>query len=181
MKLRFARVEEMQQYIEGQEIEEGADRSDKDHEIANQTDVPMLRLFEVSLVNIVRGNGELAYVIKKVIEQDLRGQHGQEPQEERSPGHAEHISKVRTGAHQQVLHHVAKGFTPLDDAIMQDAQARLNENNVGRLASHVRSAGHGNANVGRVQRGRIIDAVTHEPHGVTVVFQSQENAVFLHR
>src|SRR5208337_4536201 len=120
MKLRFARMKEMQQHIESQKVEGGTDRSDEHHEIADQIDIPALRLFEVSLVNIVRGNGELAYVIKKVVQQDLRGQHRQERQEERSRRHAEHISKVRACAHQQILHHVTKGLAPLDDAIVQD-------------------------------------------------------------
>src|SRR5208337_1218760 len=142
MKLRFVAVEEMQQHIESEKVEEGTDRSDEHHEIADQTDVPMLRLLEVSLVDVVRGNGELADVVKKVIEQDLRGQHRQERQEERSRRHAEYISKVRAGAHQQILHHVTKGLAPLDDAIVQDPQARLNKNDVGSLARHVRSAGH---------------------------------------
>src|SRR5208337_2338149 len=102
MKLRFVRVEEMQQHIESQKVEDGTDRPDEHHEIADQTDIPALGLFEVRLVNIVRGNGELAYVIKKVIQQDLRGQHGQERQEERGRRHAEHISKVRACAHQQI-------------------------------------------------------------------------------
>src|SRR5271157_164873 len=140
----------MQQHIESQKIEDGTDWPNEDHEIADQTDIPALGLCEVSLVNIIRGNGELSYIIKKVIEQDLRGQHRQERQEERSPSHAEHVSKVRAGSHQQILHHVAKGFAPLDDALMQDPQARLNENNVGRLASHVRSVGHGYAYISRV-------------------------------
>jgi hypothetical protein len=30
-----------------------------------------------------------------------------------------------------------------------------------------------------VERGRIVNAVAHEPHGVAVVFESQENPVFL--
>src|SRR5208282_4750001 len=105
VKLRFACMEEMQQHIESQKVKDGTYRSDIDHEIADQTDIPALGLFEVSLVNIVRGNGELAYVIKKVIQQDLRGQHRQERQEERSRRHAEHISKIRACAHQQILHY----------------------------------------------------------------------------
>src|SRR5208337_3482460 len=114
MKLRFTCVEEMQQHIESQKVEDGTDRPDQHHEIADQADIPALGLFEVSLVNIVRGNAELAYVVKKISEQDLRGQHRQERQKKRSCRHAEHISKVRARAHQQILHHVAKGFPPLD-------------------------------------------------------------------
>ena len=72
----------MQQHIESQKVEEGTDRSDEHHEIADQTDIPALGLLQISFVNIVCGNGELAYVIKKVIEQDLGGQHGQEGQKE---------------------------------------------------------------------------------------------------
>src|SRR5208337_4213973 len=56
MKLRFARAEEVQQYIEGQKVEDGTDRSDEQHEIADQTNIPVLGLFEVSIVNIVRWN-----------------------------------------------------------------------------------------------------------------------------
>src|SRR5208337_3473306 len=181
MKQRFARVEEMQQHIEGQKVEDRTDRSDENHEIADQTDIPALRLLEIRLINIVRWNGELGHIIKKIVQQDLRGQHRQERQKERSRRHADHIAKVRTRAHQQVLHHVAKGFAPLDDAVMEDPQAGLNENNVGSLASHVNSAGHGNANIGRVKRWCVVDAVTHEPNRMAVVFESQENAILLSR
>ena len=55
-------------------------------------------------------------------------------------GHAEHISEVRACTHQQVLHHVAESFAPLDDAVVQDPQTGLDENYVGSFASHVHRA-----------------------------------------
>src|SRR5208337_903929 len=143
MKLRFAGMEEMQQNIKSQKVEDGTDWTNEHHKIADQADIPALGLFKVSLIHVICGNGELAHIIKEVIEKDLRGQHRQKWQEDRSSGHTEHISKVRAGAHQQILHHVAKGFAPLDDAFVQDPQARLNENDIGSLASHIRCAGHG--------------------------------------
>src|SRR5271165_6444786 len=171
----------MQHHIEGEEVEDGADGSDEHHEIADKANVPALRFLQVSLVNVVGGDGDLGQVVKQVVQQDLRGQHGQERQEERSSRHAEHIAKVRTGAHQQVLHDVAEGFASLDDAVMQDPQAGLHENNVGSLASHVSCAGYGDTDIGRIQRWRVVDAVTHEPHRMAVVFEGEENAVFLYR
>ena len=131
MKLRLIRVEEMQQHIEGQEIKDRADGSDEHHEIANQADIPLLGLDQVCLVDVVGRNRELGQVVKKIIEQDLRGKHGQEGQKNRRSRHAEYIAEVRTCAHQQILHHVAEGFASLDDAVMEDPQAGLNENHVG--------------------------------------------------
>src|SRR5208283_760685 len=179
MKLRFAGVEEVEQDIEGEKVEDGADGSDEQHKIANQADIPALGYLQVSFVDIVRGNGDQGQVVEHVVQQDLRGQHRQERQEERGPGHAEHVPKIRTGAHQKILHHVAEGFAPLDDAIVEDLEAGLNENHVGGLTSHVRSAGHGDANIGCVKRRSVVDAVAHETDRVAVVFESHQNAVFL--
>ena len=59
MKLRLARMEEMQQHIEGEKVEDGTDRTDEHHEIADQANIPVLGFLEISIVNIVRRNGEL--------------------------------------------------------------------------------------------------------------------------
>ena len=40
MKLRFTRVGEMQQHLEGQKIEDGTDGVDEEHEIAAKINVP---------------------------------------------------------------------------------------------------------------------------------------------
>src|SRR5271165_5259508 len=43
------------------------------------------------------------------------------------------------------------------------------------------AAGYGDTDIGRIQRWRVVDAVTHEPHRMAVVFEGEENAVFLYR
>jgi hypothetical protein len=46
-------------------------------------------------------------------------QHRQKGQKDCRHGHAEHIAEVRTRSHQQILHYVAEGLAPFDDAFSQ--------------------------------------------------------------
>jgi hypothetical protein len=89
-----AGVEHPQHDAEGGEVEQGADRAEEDHELADEADVPAGGLGDLFRVDVVGGDDQLAAVIQQVVEQDLRGQHGQELQEDRCPGRAEHVPEV---------------------------------------------------------------------------------------
>src|SRR5689334_16971201 len=125
MELRRACVQEVEENIERQKIVDRADRTDKDHEIPDQADVPMLGFAHVGFVYVVGRNCDLGHVIKKVIEKDLCRQHGKKRQKQRGSSHAQHVAEVGTGAHQQVLHDIAESLAALQNSVMQDAQARL--------------------------------------------------------
>ena len=109
------------------------------------------------------------------------GSMGRKRQKNRRASHAEDIAEVRTRAHEQILHHVPEGFSAFDDAVVEDAQAGLDENHVGGITGHVGCTRYGNAHIGRVQRRRIVNTVAHEADGMPGVFESQENPVLLCR
>ena len=64
---------------------------------------------------------------------------------------------------------------------MEYSKAGLPEDDVGRVACNIRRGHHGNADIGGVQRGRVIDAVAHETHDVSSTLQSKNDAVLLRR
>src|SRR5690348_1831385 len=119
MEERRACVENSQQEEKRQEIVERTDGADTQHKVADQLDIPALRLLDKAGINMIGWNRHLCQIIEKVVEQDLRGQHGEERQEQKRPGHAEHIPKIGTGPHEQVLNDVAEGFASLDNALVQ--------------------------------------------------------------
>src|SRR6202007_599902 len=137
MKERLAGSEEMKQYVERQEVKNGADGTDVQHEAADQADIPLARCPDKVLIDVVGGNGELRKVVKEVVKQDLHRQHWQGRQESRGASPCEHVTKVRTGPHEQVLHHVAEGLATLEDAARQHLESRFDQDDVRRLARHV--------------------------------------------
>src|SRR6266542_2181200 len=56
---RFGSVEELEEHEEGQEIINGAQWPDEQHEVADHADVPALRLAGVARVDIIRGDCHL--------------------------------------------------------------------------------------------------------------------------
>src|SRR6266516_7058389 len=118
-------MENRQHHKEGEEVKDRTDWSNENHEITDELDVPVLRFLNVARIYVISRYRHLGKVVKKVIQQDLRRQHGQEWQEYKGTGHTEHIPKVRTGSHQQVLHHIAECLTTLNDALMEHVQLLL--------------------------------------------------------
>src|SRR6185295_16940897 len=90
-------------------------RTDVEHEVPNQLDIPAPWLVNVRYIHVVGGNRDLGQIVEKVIEENLRRQHRQKWQEHHGGGHAEHIAEVGTGAHQQILHDIAECFAPFQD------------------------------------------------------------------
>src|SRR5437879_6324576 len=137
MEQWFMSLKQGQHCIEGQKVINGADGTNVDHEVANELDVPVTRLSDKAGIHIIGGNSHLGEIIKKIVEQDLRGQHRKERKKNRCCRHAEHVAEVRACAHQQILHHVAKSLTPFDDSFVKHREAALQQNNVGCILGDV--------------------------------------------
>ena len=115
-----------------------------------------------SSVDVVGGNGDLRDIVEEVVQEDLGGQHRQEWEECRSGRHAEHIAEIRACAHHDIfimLPSPAAG----EDPTVQHPQATLTENQFRRLFCDVGRAHDGDANIGGMQRRRIVDSVTENP------------------
>ncbi len=94
MEQRFRGMEDPQQDEKSQKIEDRTDRANEHHEVANEADVPALRLLDETRINIIIGNGHLRQVVEEVVEQDLHRQHGQKGQEDEGSRHAEYIAEI---------------------------------------------------------------------------------------
>jgi hypothetical protein len=64
----FVGVKHPQQHPEGKEIVKRADRSDGEHEIAHQTNIPALRFTQEVAVHAIGGNGDLRQIVEQVVE-----------------------------------------------------------------------------------------------------------------
>ena len=60
------------------------------------------------LVDAISWNGYLRQIVKKIVQQNLRGQHRKEWEKHRGRRHAKHVPKIRARPHQQILHHVTE-------------------------------------------------------------------------
>src|SRR6185312_8279554 len=78
----------------------------------DESRVPAGGAGELLGIDVVGGDGQLAGVIEQVVEQDLRGKHRQERQEQRRSRGAEHVLEIAGGAHQYVLHRVGEDPAP---------------------------------------------------------------------
>ena len=101
----------------------------------------------------------LRRVVDEVVEQDLAGRHRQEGQQQRRPGHAQHVAEVGAGPHPDVLEGVGERAPAFDHAPADRREARLEQDDVGRRARHVGRVVHADPHVRRVQRRRVVDAV----------------------
>ena len=113
-------------------------------------------------VDVVGGDGQLAGVVEQVVEQDLRGQHRQERQEQRGAGGAEHVPEVARRAHQDVLDRVGEDPAAFDDAVGEHVEVLLQQEHVGGVLGHVGGRVDRDADVGGVQRDGVVDAVAEE-------------------
>src|ERR1041385_1534021 len=139
MEQSFLGFEDNQHRIERQKIVDGAYRSDIDHEIANQLDIPMPRFSDQTRIYIVCRYRDLGEIVQEIVEQDLSRQHRQEGQKDRGSGHAEHVAEIRTGSHQQILHDVSESLATLNNAVVKHLEAALEQNDIGRIFRHVYS------------------------------------------
>src|ERR1035437_426897 len=174
-------MEHPEEYSEGEEIIDRADRTDDHHELANEPNLPSLGPVQQGGINIVAGDADLGNVIEEVVQQYLSRQHRQEGQEEGWPRHAEHVAEVRTRTHDDVLHDVGEGAPPFVHSLVQHRKILLQQNDFGSVFGHLHSVHDGNANIRRVQRRRIVDAVTYVPDDMATSFKSEKHPGLLFR
>ena len=124
--------------------------------------VPVRGALELLLVDVVGRDRHLAAVVEQVVEQDLRRQHRQEAQEQRRGAGAEHVPEVRRRAHQHVLDRVGEDAPALDDAVGEDVEVLVEQDDVGGVLGDVGRGLDGDADVGVVQRDGVVDAVAEE-------------------
>jgi len=130
-------------------------------------------------VNIIAGDGHGRDIGKEIIEQDLRGEHGQKCQGHRSPSHAKHIAEVGADRREDVFDRVGKGDTAFINTFTQDGQIFLEQNKVSRFFSHIHSRIHRDAYVRSVQSRRIVDTIAHIADHMLGLLQREDDALFL--
>ena len=91
-----------------------------------------------------------------------RRQHRQERQEGRCPGCAEHVAEVARRPHQHVLDRVGEDAAAFGDPVREHVEVLLQQDDVGGVLGDIGRRVHRDADVGRVQGQRVVDAVTEE-------------------
>ena len=166
---------------EGGQVEDRTDRPEAQHEAANVAGVPFQGGRHQILVDTVERDADLREVVEQVLHQQVQRQHRQERQEGAGHQHRQHVAEVGAGRHADVLQQVAEGGAALHHAFVQHHQALLQQDDVGRLLGDVHGRIHRDAQVGRAQRRRVVDAVAHEAHHMALGAQRAHDALFVQR
>ncbi len=80
-ELGRVRVQEAEHYRERQEIEDGAEWTEEDHETADEAEIPRRRSGQHLLVDVIGRDRHLTAVVQQVVREDLHREHRQEFQE----------------------------------------------------------------------------------------------------
>ena len=121
------------------------------------------------------------HVGEEVVEQDLLRDQRQERQERRRERHADHVAEVRARRNRDVLERIRKRAAPVLDPRAQDIEVALQEDDVGALAGDVHGLVDRNADVGRVQRGSVVDPVAEVADRVARALERTHDALLLLR
>ena len=175
------RAEHEQHHEEGQVVEDRADRSDQQHEAREVADVPLARHRQVFLIHVVGRDGGLGEVVQQVVGQNLDRQHRQERQEDAGAEHAEHVPEVRAGAHLDIFDDVAEHLAALDRPVVQHGQALFEQDDVRRFLGDVHRGIDGDADIGRLQRRAVVDAVAEIADHVATQVQRLDHPRLLRR
>jgi hypothetical protein len=159
MELALAGMEHDEQERESEVVEDRADRAEYKHEPLDAPVVPARWLTQGLGVDVVGWDVCLGRVADQVIEQDLAGQHRQEGEEQRRPGHAQHVAEVRADSHPDVFERVGRRAPAFSDSLRDRRQARLEKDDVGRGPRDIGALVDADADVREVERRRVIDAV----------------------
>ena len=178
---RRLRLEDEEQQREGGVIEDRADRPEEQHEAPDVVDPPLARFEHVLFIHAVEGDGELREVVEEVLGEELDGEHGQERQERARAQDAEHVPEVRAGPHLDVLDDVAEYAASFEEPVLQHQQVLLQQDEVGRFLRDIDRVVHRDADVGRAERGCVVDAVAHEADDVTVALERAHDPFLVRR
>src|SRR5690242_17321800 len=72
LKQLLAGLQNHQHDVEGQEVEQGADRTDHEHEVADEIHVEYTRVVNIAGVHLVHRDRDFRDVVENVVEQNLR-------------------------------------------------------------------------------------------------------------
>ena len=118
---------------------------------------------ELLLVDVVGGDGHLAGVVEQVVEQDLgRAASAGSGRNSDAPAALNMFPKLRRRAHQHVLDGVGEDAAALGDAVGEDVEVLLEQDDVGGVLGDVGGGVDRDADVGVVQGERVVDAVAEE-------------------
>ena len=115
---------------------------------------------------MVGGDGHFRDVGEDVRQQDLLGQQGEKRQEQRGTGHTEHIAEIRARGHEHIFQGIREGLAPLAHPFHQHAQVVFQQDKIRGVFRNIHRLINGNADIGGVQRRRVVDPVTEIPDHV---------------
>ena len=141
------------------EVEQRADQAEAHHEAAHVADVPVARGRTCSASTLSVAIASDGMSDRKLLSRICGASSGRNGRNERGDGHGDHVAEIGAGGDGDVLHRVGEGPAAVVHAAQQDAQIALEQDHVGGLARHIHRAVDGNADVGLMQRRRIVDAV----------------------
>ena len=152
-------MKNLDHYKKCEKIKDGTDRANGQHELANKVYVPLPGTNKVFFVDIVHGDRDFGHIVKHVVKQYLCRKHWEKRKEQGTSRHAEHVAKIGTGPHHDVLHNVAERATSLNDALLEHAQVTFQKYHFCRGLSDINGAIHGNADISRMERWSIVNPV----------------------
>src|SRR5207245_4316273 len=106
MEQALAGGEIVEQQVESQEVEHRTDRSDEEHEVTDDAQVPALWTIEIGAINVVARDRDLGQVVQEVVQQNLRRKHRQKRQEDRRRRHADRKSTRLNSSHGSISYAV---------------------------------------------------------------------------
>ena len=91
------------------------------------------------------------------------------------------LPKFELARHLDVLDDVAEHSATLEHALLENQQTVLQQDDVRRFLGNVHGAVDRNADVGRLQRRGVVDAVAHEADHMTLALQRPDDALLVRR
>ena len=131
------------------------------------------------MIDPVGGNGHFRKIGQDIRQQDLLRQQREKRQEQRGPGHAEHVAEIRAGGHKHIFQRIGEGHAALANALHQHAQIMLQQNEIGRFLGDIDGAIDRNADIRGVERRGIVDTVAQISDDIPGRAQRTDDAFFL--
>ena len=172
-------MEDEQKDAEGEIVKDRTHHAEGNHILTNCLDVPAPGIINHFLVHPVGGDRHLREIGHEIGEQNLLGQQWEEREKERCAGHAEHIAEIGACGHEHILQRIGKGRSPFTHPLHQNAKVFFEQHDIGGIFGNVHGAINRDADISRMKRRGIIDAVPHVADDITRLPQGKDNALFL--
>ena len=141
--------------------------------------LPALRPRDGLGIDVVGRDRDRRHVRQEVVEQDLLGGERQERQQRRRQRHADHVAEIRAGRDADIFERVGEGAPAVLDAAAQNVEVALQQDDVGALAGDVDRLVDRDADIGRMQRRRIVDAVAEIADRMPDLLQGADDPLLL--